>query len=347
MFLRRGERRFSRSSSALLLLCLSVFHLRCGSVGEPQSPLLNIPQPAADLQAAQGAEGIVLEWTWPRVTTEGMPLTNVTGFDVYAMALAADSPAPEQSLFQREGRLVASLSGVDLASHGPGDRLRLTLDPRSWVGRRIAFAVRGETRRRQSDLSNIALVEVTTPPGRPTLGDLRVDAEAIELKWSASQGADRYAVERRAAEGDFTEIGVTDGLNFRDAGYRFGVAYSYRVQGIIETSTGAVRGEFSEPVTITPVDTFPPARPLGLRAVVTESAVQLSWEGGQESDLAGYRIRRRLGTETVVLNAGPSPAAAYSDHNVQRGARYVYEVVAVDQEGNESPPSEPVEVAIP
>jgi fibronectin type 3 domain-containing protein len=41
------------------------------------------------------------------------------------------------------------------------------------------------------------------------------------------------------------------------------------------------------------------------------------------------------------------PSPSYSDTNVSRGQQYLYAVTAVDQDGNESEPSEPIQVRMP
>jgi len=94
------------------------------------------------------------------------------------------------------------------------------------------------------------------------------------------------------------------------------------------------------------VDTTPPAAPQGLVAAVTGRDIQLSWTATAGSDLAGYRILRAgsFGTPAQLstdLVAGPS----YTDHGRPDGVAR-YQVVAVDQAGNSSPPSAEVRVEV-
>jgi fibronectin type 3 domain-containing protein len=99
---------------------------------------------------------------------------------------------------------------------------------------------------------------------------------------------------------------------------------------------------------LTPTDTFPPSAPDGLRAVVGEGTVELSWSASPESDTAGYHVYRSSASGTPVrLTSAPLATPAFSDRNVQSGARYAYNVSAVDEKGNESPHSTSLEVTIP
>jgi len=279
--------------NTLVILLLSLVSLHCGAVGEPRPPLLNIPERAEDFAARQTPQGIVLEWTWPRMTTEGVPLDDLARFDVYGFELAPGSPTPDAELFDRESRPLASMQSDQLEPYGPGERVRLVLEPEPLMGKLIALGVRAESRRgRFVGFSNLITIEVVAPPGRPEEPSVTVASDAIVLEWPAVERAAGYAVERATNEA--------------------------------------------------------PAQPLGLRAIATETAVELSWEQSPEPDLAGYRLRRRQqDSEVVLLQDELLRSASYSDRGVARGQTYLYEVTAVDEEGNESLPSEAIQVGVP
>ena len=75
-----------------------------------------------------------------------------------------------------------------------------------------------------------------------------------------------------------------------------------------------------------------------LTAVAGEENITLSWTGGQEADLAGYRIyRRTAGSSTETLIGQRSPAGetyTFTDGQVSRLTSYYYRVEAVDNVGN-------------
>jgi len=58
----------------------------------------------------------------------------------------------------------------------------------------------------------------------------------------------------------------------------------------------------------------------------------LIWDANVEADLAGYLILRGVaGSDTLTpLTLAPVVEPRFTDRTVQRGVRYVYEVVAVD-----------------
>lgn len=321
----------------------------CGSVGEPRPPLLNIPERAQDLTARQTPEGIVLEWTWPRMTTEGVLLNDLARFEVYGFEVAPGSPVPDAGLFERESRPLAAMQGGELEPYGPGERVRYVLDAAPLMGKHVTLGVRAENGRGRSiGFSDLVLIEVVAPPsqpGRPTLTHTR---DAIVVEWPAVERADSYIVERNTGQGSFETIGESSSTGFRDSNYQIGETYAYRVRASKGASPNEATGPPSEASSITPRDVFAPERPVGLRNVATETAVELSWEQNREPDVAGYRVRRwQEGSEPALLHDELLSAPSYSDQEVVGGQEYLYAVTAVDQEGNESEPSEAIRVHVP
>jgi chitin-binding protein len=176
-----------------------------------------------------------------------------------------------------------------------------------------------------------------------------VTREAIVLEWAAVERANGYVIERGAElSGPFEPAGRSDANRFADPGYQAGKTYAYRVRAIARGAAGEAEGPVSESVAITPRDVFAPDRPAGLRAVATETAVELSWEENAEPDLAGYRLRRsQPGVEPALIQDALITTPSYRDQGVARVATYLYAVTAVDNAGNESTPSDPVEVRVP
>ena len=100
-------------------------------------------------------------------------------------------------------------------------------------------------------------------------------------------------------------------------------------------------------MTITPRDIFPPAVPAGLTASAGVGSVELAWERNTEPDFKEYRVFRAEGDGAFNQIAAGLDAPSYSDHAVESGKRYRYRISAVDQNGNVSEPSSPVEVTVP
>jgi predicted small lipoprotein YifL len=104
-----------------------------------------------------------------------------------------------------------------------------------------------------------------------------------------------------------------------------------------------IESEMTEPACVTPIDTFPPAAPRGLRAVGTEGAISLIWDANAEADLGGYLVMRGESPESMK----PVTRSAVQDttfrDTVPAGVRFFYAIVAVDKAGNRSKASEAVE----
>ncbi|MEI9981584.1 MAG: fibronectin type III domain-containing protein [Edaphobacter sp.] len=135
--------------------------------------------------------------------------------------------------------------------------------------------------------------------------------------------------------------------------------YRYTAQRVLtvtlEGHTLELRSPVSQPITTTYRDIFPPRVPTGLEALPgglspTDRSIDLSWTPNSDSDLAGYFVYRQdvdssgaVAATATRLNQTPVVGPAYRDQTAKPGRRYSYRVSAVDQAGNESPTSEPVQ----
>ena len=324
--------------------------LACGSVGPPLPPLLNIPERSDDLRARQTTEGIVLEWTWPALTTEGMPLRDLPEFAVHRLEIAGTGQVPSPEQFESNSTLAASLKDAALEPFGPGERVRIILPAESLVGKTLAFGVRGSSKRgRTLGFSDPVVIHVVEPPGPPVAPAVTVGQDAIAVEWEPAERASAYGVFRGAdRSGPFDEIGRTQETTFRDPDFQSKHHYYYLVRSYGQSATGEVEGPDSSLVDVFTQDTFPPRTPLELRTVVTANSVELSWQPSAEEDFAGYRVwRAGASGDAVAMNDALLRSPAYSDQSVERGRPYRYAISAVDLEGNESELSELVAVDSP
>ena len=95
-------------------------------------------------------------------------------------------------------------------------------------------------------------------------------------------------------------------------------------------------------------DIAPPATPAGLAVLPREGGLEILWSPSAEPDLAGYRVYRAApdGAPERIAEVGAG-RAAWLDETAERGVAYRYTVTALDQAGNESERSEPVEASLP
>ena len=113
----------------------------------------------------------------------------------------------------------------------------------------------------------------------------------------------------------------------------FGVERCFFVRGVDKVFGVVVQSAASPTTCVTPADTFPPAAPLSLAAIVGDGIISLVWEPNTESDLAGYLVLRGDAPGDTLRAVTPEPviATTWRDTTVRQGLRYVYVVVAVDR----------------
>jgi hypothetical protein len=130
-----------------------------------------------------------------------------------------------------------------------------------------------------------------------------------------------------------------------DERMKLGVPRCYAVRAVTVYDSREVESERSEATCVTPVDTFPPAAPAGLKAVAGEGSISLIWDTNTEADLAGYVVLRAdlPGERFEPLTPQPIRETGWTDTTVTPGRRYAYVVVAVDTSNNRSDRSNRVE----
>jgi hypothetical protein len=323
---------------------LAVLLAACGSVGEPLPPLLHIPGRVNDFTVRQEASELVAEWTWPVLGSEGQVFRDMERFEVHSLFVPAGGEIPSADALNDYGEVVTMVAAEDPAASGPGTRLTVRAPLAGQYGTRRGFAVRGVSARgRASAWSDLRMLDVVQPPAAP--GDLAATTleQGVRLTWSPVDGAVRYGIERRIADGEFSPVGSADGAEFLDAAPQWDMPHSYRVSAWKPAGDSPeIPGPPSNVASLTPRDAFPPATPVDLRALAAEGSVELSWSSNSEPDLAGYRVLR----DGSAIHEGLLESANFSDQPIAAGQTVLYQVTAVDRAGNAGSPAE-VRVASP
>ncbi len=277
---------------------------------------------------------------------------------------------PDGSADAKSFREVYTIPGALVDNYREDGRVVFTVpiapeETRSHPGGAVAYAVRTRaSMKRASADSNVVSRRVFPVPAPIASVEARVTESAIELTWPvpAATAAGEpvttissykiYRSETHPAEAGAPPQDLLPGKleahpallassetnSFRDASMVFDHTYVYLVRSVIQVEGNELESSDSQPVTVTPHDTFPPAVPQGLVAAVLPGAtsgtvlVDLSWSINLETDLAGYHVYRST--------------PAVRDTSVEPGHRFWYTVTAVDRAGNESPPCAPVAVDI-
>ncbi len=128
-----------------------------------------------------------------------------------------------------------------------------------------------------------------------------------------------------------------------------GTTYHYRVLAWDRVG-GLATGEDATFVTLQEPDLNPPSAPSGLLVWEEENGIRITWEPNEEDDLLGYYVYRSSRSQndspsrTVCLTDLPVLGWSFLDETVELGHSYRYWVTAADAAGNESGPSEGMDI---
>jgi hypothetical protein len=362
---------------------ISIFLLTagCGAPGEPQPPTPPVPQAITDLTAKQAGDGVLLTFTMPGKSTLGEKLQQVPTFEVLRGTLRADG-TPDPKSF----RVVDTVPGALVSRYSQRGQVQFIdpvspADPQLRSGQPFVYRVHTLfSGKRPSPDSKDVTLHLYPVAERISSLDASVTEQGIDLKWPAptrtsageplsalqeyhvyrgeldpaTAGVAASDLQQAKWKSPLLQLGATNTTDYRDSGFDYGKTYAYLVRSVISSPAGALESSDSPLAIVTPKDTFPPAAPQGIVAVILPGAapgsvaVELSWSINVESDLAGYRVYRseQEGERGALLTPELLPSPAYRDNSVQSGQRYWYTVTAVDRSGNESAPSLAVAVEV-
>ncbi len=322
----------------LPLACVSL--AGCGTIGDLRPPTLDIPRKVTDLRVVERADKIVIDFTIPALTTEDLPL-KLAKVDLRAGPYA-------QSPFDAEA-WAARAQSLDTAGLKPGPA-NLQMDAAPWKGQELFFRVRLFSHKgRDSGWSEFAALSVIPPLETPLGLKAEAVAQGVRLSWAGPEGPAgvSFRIRRGAGKQAPAEVATVSGREWVDTGARFGETYAYTLQAVVKTGATWAESEVSQPVTVTPVDRFPPAVPQGLTGLAGSASIELTWDPNAEADLRGYYVYRSSGAGAWTRLGDVVETPSYSDREVKPGMAYRYAVSSVDQSGNESQRSSAVEVSMP
>jgi fibronectin type 3 domain-containing protein len=185
-------------------------------------------------------------------------------------------------------------------------------------------------------------IHVVAPVAVPSEVAAAAVPEGVRVTWTDAAERSSRVFRKGPDDKQPLEAGKSDTTAYVDRTIAWGSQYQYWVQALRD---GAESDAVASPV-LTPVDTFPPAVPAGLTAVTGVGAIELAWERNTETDFRNYVIYRALG-DGPLQKLAETDVPAYSDKAIEAGKQYRYAIAAVDQRGNLSEKSTPVEAAAP
>jgi hypothetical protein len=349
-----------RAAIAALLVLTPLALVGCGKKGDPVPPARAIPQTVTDLALRQRGDRVLLEFTHPKTTAAGLPLTGLASVTLLELTKPAPTEGQPVAVVPAElagARPIVELTGPTLSDAFVGDRVRIETalpspSPEPPVARVYAVRVRaieGEL----SDFSNA--VTLVTKPAPEAPADLEASAEkaGVALRWSASTGASAgYAVYRRAAEstdwGAPLAIVPAEATWYTDRTARYGERYVFTVLALAQAEP-AIESTPRAEREVDYRDRFAPETPTGLRAVALPGEVRLLWEASPDADTAGYLVERAVGAgDWVPVGKAAIAGLEHSETSPAGAGETVrYRVAAIDGEGNVSAPSAEAEVRLP
>ncbi len=338
----------------------------CGRVGDPLPPIRYKALVPENLTISQQGARIVLKF--PRPSIQALERSKVARVEILRRSESADSPRRlTEEEFLDSARIVGSFTARELleAKHARVEfQDRLDTDKLE-SATRLRYAIRYvQYNSTPLPLSSYSIIEpFATVAVAPTAVTASVSAESIHLKWqppltnidgSSPVNILGYNIYRRSEKGSYAEPlnskPVTES-SFDDTSFKFGREYTYLVRAVSQSSDGLIESEDSSELTVTPKDTFPPERPTNLTGAAAAGIVSIFWPSVKSRDLKGYMVYRTEQQDAsrdswVRLTPDPIIATTFRDTSALTGKTYYYLVTSLDETGNESAPSEAVEVEV-
>lgn len=354
---------------ALVLPAILLF-ANCGKRRPPLPPVERVQQRTELLSGVQRGNQVILSWPAPLRNASDVSVQSIRRVDVYRLAEKPRAPlALTEEEFATRSTLVGSVtydqikSGKELLTYA--DTLELAGEPT-----RLRYAVRYVNAAGQrAAFSNFLLLEpaarIALPPTINTTGK-EVSEDAITITWQAPAanidgstpvnllGYNIYRVTDPDGEGSqpLNDTPISD-TQYQDRNFKFGENYRYVVRSVsLGTGGGQVESLNSNPLSVSPVDTFPPSAPASIRVGPAPGRLSIFFPANPEPDIAGYNIYRSTDPDLPKdkwnkLNAELLTRTTFQDEKVESGRRYYYYLTAVDQAGNVSPQSEVVSETVP
>jgi len=346
----------------LCLICL----VGCGKRRPPQPPVERVQQRTESLSGAQQGNVVILSWPAPPRNAPDSSVQSIRRIDIYRLAEKPGTPlALTEDEFSARSTLVGSVTYEQIQTAGDTltyrDVLELAGQPT-----RLRYAIRYVNASGQrAAFSNFLSME---PAARvalaPTLvSPATVKEDSITLLWQPPTanidnstpvnllGYNVYRTDESQTEPGNQPLNAApiSATEYTDKTFQFGNNYRYIVRAVSLGTGGAqVESINSNAVSVSPLDTFPPAAPERPSVAAPEpSSARLAifFAANKETDIAGYNIYRSTDPDLAKqnwtkLNQTLLTRTTYQDDKVEAGKTYYYYIVAVDKAGNISPPSE-------
>jgi fibronectin type 3 domain-containing protein len=291
---------------------------------------------------------------------------NISRIDVYRLTEPNNSPSTiSEEDFSSRSTLIATIPVND--SDFAGKKMTFT-DPLNFAGQqtRIRYAIRfANAAGQKAGFSNFLLIaptaRVAEAPGNLTF---KVSQNSVEIGWQQPNqnvdgstpanilGFNIYRIDEKNNQKVLNSQPVTIG-KFEDKTFEFEKNYTYFVRTIsLGSNAEPVESADSNPVKVSPKDTFPPSAPSAVTIAAAPNAISIFFASNLETDVIGYRVYRSTDrnlpkSEWSLLTEELLTTNTFQDTSVESGKTYFYFLTAVDKFGNVSDSSDIVGETVP
>lgn len=310
----------------LLLLCA------CGYVGPIVPPSPEIPNPVSNLGVIERGDQIAITFDTPPRTTDDLAIKRFSEIDLRI----GPSPAPFDL-----NRWAASARQYEIPvppANNPDDPLprpmSKTLSASDWIGQRVAVLVRTAVKKNDhfSQWSNRVVLQVI-PPLKPPDVEAKAVKQGFMLTWAPEASGLHYEIFRRGpTDKTPVQVATADAPPYVDTTSKWDTPYIYTVVAREDLAESLP----SKPVSVESANIFPPEIPASITALAAPDSVEVSWSRSPDADLKGYYVYRSTDGGPFQRIGDLLNLPTFSDHNVQHGHTYRYEVSAVGQNTKES-----------
>lgn len=303
-----------------------------------------------------------MSWTLPKLNTDGSAASTVAEVQIYRLTTDFNQAAPDSKTFAQSAQPWKSIPKQILDTYPQGMKLSISdtfeeFGTREVFQRSVHYALKVVSKKKQdAGLSNIVSLSIVPLPVSPenlrviSLGELHIelgwDIPKLNLDGTPVNPPVQFNVYRRVnLQSPETRLNPSPlkESRFKDEAMELGKPYVYSVRPVVETPSGSVEGEDSQPLEVTNADTYAPKPPAEVTAISSGQEISLVWLPNTEADFAGYWVYRSgLDKKFQRLQDRLLTTASIIDKSIEKGQTYFYRVKAVDVKGNESDFSEEV-----
>jgi predicted phage tail protein len=352
----------------LIGLCALSMAPTCGKRRPPLPPIERVPQRTEELTGVQRGNQVILMWPAPLRNAGSGSVQSIRRVDVYRVAEKPSAPlALTEDQFAAKALLVGSVPFDEIRKGAPTltyvDTLELAGQPA-----RLRYAVRYVNAAGQrAAFSNFFLMEPAAKVAKSPANVTKQESEtAISLSWKAPSanvdestpanllGYNIYRIDPAKPEAEARPLNKepVTATHYEDRTFKFGQKYHYFVRSVsLGTEAKPVESFDSNQVDAAPTDHYPPAPPSLAQPTSIPGSIALFWGTNSEPDIAGYLLFRSTDPNAAKpwtqLTTEVSLKTTFTDSNVETGKTYYYYVIALDNAGNKSNPSNVVSETVP